>query len=155
MTRSSLSSSFDLLRSARTVSVTAPTVEPVTLVEAKAHLRRTDSAEDVLITGLIQAAREKVEEDTGRALITQTLDVYFDGVPCGGAAFLLPKGKLQSVTSLKSYDPDNVEATLSSSKYLVDISSEPGRIVLNSGESWPYDLSTASRSSSRSSPGSS
>jgi uncharacterized phiE125 gp8 family phage protein len=127
---------FALLRNARTVVQTAPTHEPVTLSEAKAQLRRSDAVEDSLITGLIQAAREKVEKDTGRALVTQTHDVYFDGVPCGDA-FLLPNGRLQSVTSVKYYDEDNAEATFATSKYLVDTASEPGRIVLNADYNWP------------------
>ena len=48
--------------------VTAATAEPVTLVEAKAHLRVTHSADDALITRLLTAAREWVEAETGVAL---------------------------------------------------------------------------------------
>lgn len=46
----------------------APTVEPVDLAEAKAHLRLVHSDDDALVGSLISAAREHVERHTGRAL---------------------------------------------------------------------------------------
>lgn len=48
--------------------VTAATVEPVTLVEAKAHLRVIHTSDDGMIAALLTAARETVELNTGRAL---------------------------------------------------------------------------------------
>ena len=52
--------------------MTAATVEPVSLDEAKAHLRLTDSEEDALIRAYITAAREVVERQTGYALAEAT-----------------------------------------------------------------------------------
>jgi uncharacterized phiE125 gp8 family phage protein len=142
MIRSSLSSAYELLRDARTVVQTAPTDEPISLAEALDHLRNPDAVHNATIERLIVAARQRAEADTGRAFITQTHDVYFDGLPCG-QALLLPLGRLQSVTSVKTYDTDNVESTFSSANYLVDTSSEPSRIVLNNGSSWPSSLRCA------------
>lgn len=51
---------------------TPPSVEPVTLSEAKAHARVEHSGEDALFTRLIAAARRHVEHAAGLALITQT-----------------------------------------------------------------------------------
>jgi uncharacterized phiE125 gp8 family phage protein len=50
------------------ITVTAATVEPVTLAEAKAHLRVIDDSDDAMIGGMITSAREVVEASTGRAL---------------------------------------------------------------------------------------
>lgn len=49
--------------------VTTPAVaEPISLADAKAHLRVVHSGDDTLIAGLISTAREHVERYTGRAL---------------------------------------------------------------------------------------
>ena len=48
--------------------ITAPATEPVTLAEAKVHLRCGDD-EDALLGVLIQAAREQAEHQLGRALV--------------------------------------------------------------------------------------
>lgn len=50
------------------IPVTPATVEPVTLDEAKAHLRVIHDGDDTRIAALISAAREVVESNTGRAL---------------------------------------------------------------------------------------
>ena len=56
--------------------ITAPTTEPVTLAEARLHLRLDSdfTADDDLIEVLIQSAREAAEQELGVALITQPVD---------------------------------------------------------------------------------
>lgn len=61
--------------------VTAPSVEPVSLDEAKAHVRQDGSVDDALLSRLITSARYYVETETGRALITQTLEATFGQWP--------------------------------------------------------------------------
>lgn len=119
--------------------VTPPAAEPVSLDEAKLHLRVDGTAEDTLITSLIAAARQEIEFETGRALMTQTWDYWLDGWPCGGV-LALPLPPLQSVTSIKYFDTANAEATLASSSYYVDVGSTPGRVVLNYGQAWPATM---------------
>lgn len=58
-----------------------PAAEPVGLAEAKAFLRISGSGEDELVTGLIAAARQAVEDAIGLALISRTLRVTLDGWP--------------------------------------------------------------------------
>jgi uncharacterized phiE125 gp8 family phage protein len=118
--------------------ITAPTLEPVTLEEAKKHLRIESSDEDVEITGWIQAAREWCEGYQNRAFITQTWELALDSFPLG-TYIKIPKPPLQSVTSVKYYDTDETENTFSADSYHVDTYSEPGRIVLKYGETWPSD----------------
>jgi uncharacterized phiE125 gp8 family phage protein len=57
----------------RFVIVTPPATEPVSVAEAKEHLRVTYADEDGLIATLIAAARLRVEQAAGLALITQTV----------------------------------------------------------------------------------
>lgn len=116
--------------------ITAPTEEPVTLAEAKAQLRVDWADEDTQINSYILAAREYVEGFQNRALVTQTWDLWLDGWPCIDR-FSMPLPPLQSVTTIKYYDTDNAEATLATTEYFVDDKSEPGRIVLAYGKSWP------------------
>ena len=112
----------------------APSVEPLTTAEAKAHLRVDGTAEDAYIDECVTDARGTIEELTGRALITQTWDLWLDGWPAFGV-ITLPRPPLQSVTSVVYYDTDDTEATLSSANYLVDADSHLGRVILDSGQS--------------------
>jgi len=56
----------------------APALEPVSLTEAKLHLRIDTTAEDVLISSLIKAARQYCENYQRRAYITQTWELWLD-----------------------------------------------------------------------------
>lgn len=121
--------------------VTAPSTEPITLAEAKEHLREDASDQDAYIASLIAAARKKVEHDAWRVLVTQTWDVFYDSFPALSCdPLVLPRPPLVSVTSVKYHDADGATATtLSSSSYIVDAASQPGRIQLHDGEEWPSD----------------
>lgn len=116
--------------------VTAPAVEPVSLAEAKLHLRVDSTDEDALISSLITAARQHAEHVTRRAFITQTWEVQMDGWP-DGDTIEVPLPPLQSVTSVSYYDAGGTEYTMPSTDYIVDTKSAPGRIVLAYGKSWP------------------
>jgi len=116
--------------------ITGPTVEPLTLAEARDQLRIDGEDEDTLLAGLIQAAREWAEAFTRRALITQTWELVLNTWPTGDR-FSLPLPPLQSVTSIKYTDIDGDEATFSSASYIADTDHTPGRIVLKNGYSWP------------------
>ena len=61
--------------------LTPPAVEPVGLNEAKAYLGVLDSAEDNLISNLITAARQAVEQYCGRVLINQSWRLTLDTWP--------------------------------------------------------------------------
>lgn len=110
--------------------ITEPTVEPITLAEAKTHLRVNNSLENDLITALIVAARQWVEGYTMRPLMTQTLQANYDYLTT--TEILLNKFPIQSITSVKYIDLSGTEQTIDSSTYTTDLISPIGRIKLAS-----------------------
>ena len=121
--------------------VSPPEVEPVSLAEAKAHLRLDSDSDDAYVTALITAARERVELFLRRALITQTLEYTIDGFPRGEID--LPRPPLQLVEWIKYVDTAGVLQTLAADTYVVDASSnEIGRIALALNQYWPITRSS-------------
>ena len=137
---------------------TPPAEEPVSLAETKVYLRVTDTGDDSLISSLITAVRQECENFTDRVLITQTWTQWLDGFPkrkksrvTGEGVFELPvdhfdgmqcfvhlpRPPLLSVAFLKTYDSADNPTTFPATSYFVDASSEPGRLALNLGASWP------------------
>jgi uncharacterized phiE125 gp8 family phage protein len=106
--------------------VTAPSVEPVSLSEAKAQLNVTSSSQDTYINTLIKTARRQVERYLKRALITQTWKVHYH---CFHSVMELPYPPITSVTHVKYYDDAGVQQTLSTAFYWEDLKSEPGKIM--------------------------
>lgn len=108
--------------------ITSPDEEVVTLAEAKAQLRITDTSSDDLITALIMAAVNQIDPAgggwLGRALRPQTWELRSDGFPYGycGSGYhrnfrvqneiVLPYPPLISVDSVKYFDTVGVEQTL-------------------------------------------
>ncbi len=124
--------------------VTHPAVEPVTLDEAKAHLRLDSNADDAYVSALIAAARERAELFLRRALITQTFEYTLDGFPASPSFIFstsvidLPRPPLQAVESIKYIDTAGAEQTLAPESYVIDASSnEIGRIALAWTQYWP------------------
>lgn len=92
-----------------------PALRPVSLAEAKAHLRVDFSDDDTLISALIDAATAHIDGYTGilaRALVTQTWRQDFCDWP-GDRVLRLPLAPVASVESVKYFDAANVETTVS------------------------------------------
>lgn len=119
----------------RTTIVTSPTIEPVFLEDAKDHLRVDGTDEDTLISDLIVVAREWCEGYQNRAYLTQTWKLVLDDWP--DDYIRIPKPPLQSVTHVKYIDSAGTQSTWSSSLYIVDTASRPGRIVPAYSQTWP------------------
>lgn len=127
---------MDALLASQVTIITGPAEEPFDTDSAKLDARVDHDTEDALIAEYVTAARQYVENETWRALVTQTLEAAFDAWPSGNA-LVLPRPPLQSVTSV-TYTDSNGDATVwDSSNYIVDTRREPGRIVLAYGQSWP------------------
>ena len=114
--------------------ITQPASEPITLAEARAHLRVTHTDEDTLITALITAARADAENELQRSLITQTREIARDTFP---AAIELTFGPVIAVASVKFDDPAGIERTLDPATYRLDTYRLSGWIVPDPDYSWP------------------
>ncbi len=114
--------------------IDAPETEPITLEEAKNHLRVSSDDENTLITSIIKVAREIAENFTHRALASQTLEYIIDDFP--EKVITLPMPPVESIESIKYKNSEGVEATWDDSKYIF-LDSEPAKIVPAYGEYFP------------------
>ncbi len=108
--------------------ITGPATEPVDRVDAKLHLRISGIEEDILIDGLIAAARLSIEAHAGVALISQTWKWTLDAWP--GDVMELPLGP---TTSIVSVAVDG--APLSPSAYTL-VPGRPARLLSDTGARW-------------------
>lgn len=117
--------------------VTPASDTPITLAEAKLHLREYSSDFDNDVLACLKAAVSWAENFTGRAIMTQTWDLRLDEFPSSG--IVVPKPPLQSASVFYVLE-DGTEEELSTDLYNVDKYSSPGWIVPVS--LWPATLST-------------
>lgn len=113
-----------------------PTVEPVALADAKAHLRIDGTAEDTLIASLVVTSRLHVEAAMGFALITQSWSCFLDTWP-PGPAVKLPMRPVQSIAAVRLYDENAVVTTLAPETYFLDGAGAPARLVRQGALVWP------------------
>ena len=99
------------------ITVTGPDAEPITLDEAKEHLRVIHGSDDALIERLITAAREHVENETGRALVAAT---YRQHYPVFDRVIGLPLWPVVSVASVTYASADGTRVAVDPLDYLVD-----------------------------------
>jgi uncharacterized phiE125 gp8 family phage protein len=119
-----------------------PQIEPITLAEAKLHLRVDGNDEDVLLAALITAARQRAENNIKRAFIYQTWELILDEAK---AEIEIPLPPLHAVTGIKVIAEDGTETVVDDSTYIVDRGAgQPGRVRLKSGCSWPTHRNFAS-----------
>lgn len=115
-----------------------PSIEPVTLGEARAWLRIDILDHDQLIQDAIEAARNTVEDHLRSQLLTATMETRLDWFPKDADRILrLFRGPVQSITSIKYQDVDDVQQTQDLAKLSQDLDSMPARIRPKQGETWP------------------
>jgi len=134
--------------------ITTPEIEPVTLAEVKLHARISHAVENDILEKWIKAARIEAENFQRRAFIGQIWELAFDTFPTT-LPIQLPRAPLLQLISIKCYDYANVETILyydgynpvttteegidsaANSDFIVDTKSEPGRVTLAYGITWP------------------
>lgn len=77
--------------------ITPPALDPVTLAEAKAHIRLEHDEDDLYVGGLIKAATDLVETLTGRVVLDQTWQLQVANF----AALHLPRSPVIEVTAIE------------------------------------------------------
>lgn len=110
------------------VQTSNPAAEPLTVAEAKAHLRVDGSADDVLIGSLILTSRLHVEAALGLALISQGWKLVLDTWPKAGDV-LLPLWPIIEIGEVRVLAADGASAVVDPDAYIVDIASRPCRII--------------------------
>ena len=124
------------------VLTSGPASEPISLAEAKIHLRVDGSAEDTLIASLIITSRLHIEAALGVALITQSWSYFLDAWPAGHQ-LSLPLRPVQSIAAVRLYAADESVVTIPSDTYLLDGAATPARLVRRANLTWPKPGRTA------------
>lgn len=118
--------------------VTQPEVEPVTLEEAKAHLRVDGSDEDALISALIVAGRQWAENEIGYVTVQRQLRLVLDEFPASGVDVItLPRSRLISIDSVQYADRNGATQDWAAENYSADTASVEGRLLRAFGVEWP------------------
>jgi uncharacterized phiE125 gp8 family phage protein len=115
------------------VLTSGPALEPISLAEAKAHLRITHTLEDALIQSLIITSRLHIEAALGLALITQGWSVFLDRWP-RGHRIALPIRPVLAIGQVRIWAPDGTSSIVAPDKYLLDGHGIPARLVWQSAE---------------------
>ena len=124
------------------------TAEPVTLAEAKLHLRVDVTDDDVLIGAMISAARDMVERYTSRTLIYTayrmtmdmwTWDIELPRSPAVEAAANLITGISYATPRIRYWDNDYVQQTITyaDDDFELLLDNNPPLLVLPPSTIWP------------------
>lgn len=115
-----------------------PAETPVTLAEAKSHLRVEVTDDDTLIGLYINAATGQLDGwggILGRCLVTQTWQFSLDAFPAGDL-LRLPFPDVSGVV-VRYFDSAGVDQILSASLYRVANDALSGVVMLDDGATWP------------------
>ena len=137
---------------------TAPTTFPLSLAEVKLHVGvvDTDDTQDEKLLMLLLAVTTSCERYVRRSFIDTTWTMFLDHFPgrplpwWSGVRQManteltdltepikIPRPPLGSIVSITAHLEDGTTTVVPSTDYVVDTASEPGRVALKSGKSWP------------------
>jgi len=113
--------------------LTEPVEEPVTLAEAKAHLRVDLDEENGLISSFIVVAREQCELEARRSFVKRSMRYMCHSWPTD-LGKTLPQRPVVSITHVKVYDWEDAATAIASSNYRL---TDDDRVRFTSDFSWP------------------
>lgn len=105
--------------------------EPVSLDEAKAHLRVDITDDDSTISTQVQSARGYVEQVTARTLVLRSYEWRLDSWP--GGTLDLPVTPVTSITGIFTIDEAGVETEFDAANYYL----VSDKVVLKQDSTWP------------------
>jgi uncharacterized phiE125 gp8 family phage protein len=108
------------------VLITAATAAPITLEQAKVHLKVDGSDEDVYIQSIIDTCTALAEQYTQRSFMQAIWELQLDDWYECNTLHQLDRCPLVSVDSIKYFDENNAEVTLPTSDYEVYNRRVPG-----------------------------
>ena len=111
------------------IELTSPAVEPLTLVEIRAHLRLDGEEEDQLLATLGKVAREHLERETGLVLASRDFRLCLDAWPADGIV-TIARGPVRGVTSVTVYDGEGEPQAVDLDGHLLDGVARPARLWL-------------------------
>lgn len=139
----------------RTTLVYEPYALPLDVREAKSRAGISITEDDKDVKVLIRAATADAQRIAARQFVVATFKLNLDRFPYGmddtnewepffagygrASSIKLPNPPALSIDSVKNKDQaTGVLTTISSSLYFLDSVSEPGVLLLNYGQVWPY-----------------
>jgi uncharacterized phiE125 gp8 family phage protein len=115
-----------------------PAAEPLTLDQAKAHLKVTWPEEDSTIGDYLTAARAYIEDAYGIRLVRQKVEVQFQNFPLLADRMKLPIAPVQSVDYFRYFDVQLVQRVMVVGTDLhVRLNKRPPELILPYGKVWP------------------
>lgn len=116
--------------------VSGPAVPLVSTADAKLHCRIDHADEDALISALALAAGKTVQEQVGKALVTQSWKITLASI-AGTQRLWLPVFPVQSITSIAYFDADNTGQTATLSDFGLHGDEDHAWIEPKTGKTWP------------------
>lgn len=108
--------------------IAGPAVEPVSLPEAKAHLRLDGADEDELVGALLRAARLAVEGACRLLLVQQSWRVTLPAWP-PGRTVELALAPVMAVSAIRIFDAADAPSTVLPALYRLESAGDPARLV--------------------------
>lgn len=125
------------------VLTAAPAIEPVSLAEAKLHLRVDHTDEDAFIASLIVTSRLHVEAALGIVLVTQSWTERRDAWPAGREIELSLR-PVQSIDLIRVATAPGTFTVLATTDYVLDGAAAGSRVVLHATATRPVPAVPAS-----------